>query len=129
MANLIAKKKNNSLLLTILLANRPLNEKILQNRITNCLRANDCFVEPIENSVTSGMPDILAIKEGKVLFVEVKNKAKPVNYLSTSQIEKMRAMLTAGAAVYVAGVIRRQRNYYVNFVKVNKTMLRKIKRQ
>ena len=49
-------------------------ESKIQNKIINKLKADGYLVIKIIRANVSGVPDILAMKDGKVCFIEVKQK-------------------------------------------------------
>ena len=74
-------------------------ESKIQSRIIGYLRANGYFVTKLSVTSTTGIPDVLAIKDGKALFVEVKRKG---NKPSELQLYRIKELQSYGAECIVA---------------------------
>ncbi len=75
-------------------------ESSIQRKICNYLILNGYFVTKILKSTTNGIPDLLAIKDGKALFVEVKRPK--VGIISEIQKYRIKQLIDFGAVAIVA---------------------------
>ena len=69
-----------------------MKESYIQGKIRACLILNDWFVVKIINASPNGMPDLMAIKDGKVIFLEVKTEKGKTSKLQEYQIERLKEM-------------------------------------
>lgn len=79
-------------------SNRMKTEQQIQTKIKNKLQERGWFVTKLIKTSTNGIPDLLAIKYGKAMFIEVKRengKLKPL------QQELIRQLSESGAIVKV----------------------------
>ncbi len=77
-----------------------LTENDIKNQVKDYLNIKNCFNFPIRQSLGSyrGIPDRIAIKDGRVLFLEIK---KPGGKQSKNQIEFQKRVEEAGGEYYV----------------------------
>lgn len=75
-----------------------MRESILQGRIRVHLINEGWFVVKLINTSKPGMPDLMAIKDGKTFFLEVKTDKGRVSKLQEHHIEGLNAM---GVPAYV----------------------------
>lgn len=69
-----------------------MKESILQGRIRVHLINEGWFVVKLINTSKPGMPDLMAIKDGKVIFFEVKTDKGRVSKLQEHHIEGLNNM-------------------------------------
>lgn len=62
-------------------------ESQIQAKITQKLKNNGWFVTKLIQTSTNGIPDLMAIKDGRVIFLEVKQPGKKASPLQDHQIE------------------------------------------
>ena len=62
-------------------------ESQIQAKITQKLKNNGWFVTKLIQTSTNGIPDLMAIKEGRVIFLEIKQPGKKASPLQDHQIE------------------------------------------
>jgi len=81
-----------------------MNEANFSRRLVHALRSLGFYVQRIENSITSGMPDIYAILDGGTVWVECKVTPKVTQEprFERNQIFTMETMVLHGADVVVA---------------------------
>jgi Holliday junction resolvase len=75
-----------------------MRESILQGKIRAHLITEGWFVVKLINTSKPGMPDLMAIKDGKVIFFEVKTNT---GYLSKLQKYIIDCINDAGVKAYV----------------------------
>ena len=69
-----------------------MKESYIQGKIRACLILNDWFVVKIINASPNGMPDLMAIKDGKVIFLEVKTATGKLSKLQEYQLDRLNDM-------------------------------------
>ena len=74
-------------------------ESKIQSRIIGKLRECGYFVTKLSVTSTAGIPDLLAIKEGRAYFIEVKRDG---NKPSELQLYRIKELQSYGAVVIVA---------------------------
>ena len=74
-------------------------ESKIQSRIIGKLRECGYFVTKLSVTSTAGIPDLLAIKEGRAYFIEVKREG---NKPSELQLYRLKELQSYGAVVIVA---------------------------
>ena len=74
-------------------------ESSIQTAINKLLTENRWFVVKIMMASKNGIPDLMAIKNGKTIFIEVKNE---IGKLSKIQEYRIKEMQEHGAEVIVA---------------------------
>ena len=74
-------------------------ESKIQKKIINHLKKEGWFVTKLISTSTSGIPDLMAIKNGRTIFIEVKNE---IGKLSKIQEYRIKEMQEHGAEVIVA---------------------------
>ena len=74
-------------------------ESSIQTAINKLLAENGWFVVKIMMASKNGIPDLMAIKNGKTIFIEVKNE---IGRLSKIQEYRIKEMQQHGAEVIVA---------------------------
>jgi Holliday junction resolvase len=62
-------------------------ESQLQAQITKRLKDNGWFVTKLIQTSTNGIPDLMAIRKGVVIFLEVKREGKKASPLQEHHIE------------------------------------------
>jgi Holliday junction resolvase len=67
-------------------------ESKLQAKITKRLKDNGWFVTKLIQSSTNGIPDLMAIRKGVVIFLEVKKEGKNADPLQEHRIERFNQM-------------------------------------
>lgn len=81
-------------------------ESKLQTKIKKKLELDGYFVTKLIKTSTNGIPDILAVKDGKAIFIEVK---QPKGVLSELQKLRIKELKKYGCDVFV------WTDYKVNF--------------
>jgi len=84
-----------------------MKESILQGKIRAHLITEGWFVVKLINTSKPGMPDLMAIKDGKVLFFEVKNAT---GYLSKLQQYTIDFINDCGVGAYVVRNVEQVKN-------------------
>ena len=74
-------------------------ESSIQTAISKALTENGWFVVKIMMASKNGIPDLMAIKNGRTIFIEVKNE---IGRLSKIQEYRIKEMQQHGAEVIVA---------------------------
>ena len=74
-------------------------ESKIQSRIIGKLRESGYFVTKLSVTSTAGIPDLLAIKEGRAYFIEVKRRGNKPSELQQYRIKELQSY---GAVVIVA---------------------------
>ena len=69
-----------------------MRESIIQGKIRAYLITNGWFTVKLINASPNGMPDLMAIKDGKVIFLEVKTEKGKTSKLQDYQIERLKEM-------------------------------------
>jgi Holliday junction resolvase len=75
-----------------------MKESLLQSKIIKKLKSNGYFVTKLIQTSTNGIPDILAIKDGKSIFIEVKTLNKKPSKLQGYRIKQLESF---GAKVFL----------------------------
>jgi Holliday junction resolvase len=68
-----------------------MTEQQIQTKIKKKLQAQGYFVTKLIKTSTNGIPDLLAIKDGKATFIEVKRQSgilSPLQQLRVSELKK-----------------------------------------
>jgi len=68
-----------------------MTEQQIQTKIKKKLQEQGYFVTKLIKTSTNGIPDLLAIKEGKATFIEVKRQSgilSPLQELRVSELKK-----------------------------------------
>jgi Holliday junction resolvase len=82
-----------------------MRESIIQTQIKKYLETNGWMVIKLIQTSCNGIPDLMALKNGRTVFVEVKQPGKKPNDLQKYRIEKLnKAGFAAIAATSVADV-------------------------
>jgi Holliday junction resolvase len=76
-----------------------MNESQIQAKIAKRLREHGWFVTKLIQTSTNGIPDILAIRNGKVIFLEVKSEKGQPSELQKYVIEQINKMGIFAAVV------------------------------
>jgi Holliday junction resolvase len=84
-----------------------MKESILQGKIRAHLITEGWFVVKLINTSKPGMPDLMAIKDGKVVFFEVKNGT---GYLSKLQQYTIDFINDCGVGAYVVRNVEQVKN-------------------
>ena len=74
-------------------------ESSIQSKIIKWLKSDGYFVTKLMGTSTNGIPDVLAIKNGKTIFVEVKRPGRKAEPL---QEYRMKELNMKGALAFVA---------------------------
>jgi Holliday junction resolvase len=77
---------------------KEITEAMVQRRVVKALKEADWMVTKLQSTSTNGWPDLLAIKGGRVVFIEVK---RPGGQLSGVQVIRHKMMRHKGAEVVV----------------------------
>ena len=75
-----------------------MTEQQIQTKIKKKLQAQGYFVTKLIKTSTNGIPDLLAIKDGQAMFIEVKREGGRLSLVQKLRIEELKA---AGAIVKV----------------------------
>jgi Holliday junction resolvase len=75
-----------------------MTEQQLQSKIIKKLKLNGFFVTKLIKTSTNGIPDLLAIKDGKATFIEVK---RPDGILSELQKLRIKELQRFGCEVKI----------------------------
>ena len=67
-------------------------ESKLQAQITKRLKDNGWFVTKLIQTSTNGIPDLMGIRKGVVIFLEVKKEGKTADPLQEHRIERLNQM-------------------------------------
>jgi Holliday junction resolvase len=82
-----------------------MREALIQTKIKKYLETNGWMVIKLIQTSCNGIPDLMALKNGRTVFVEVKQPGKKPNDLQQYRIEKLnKAGFAAIAATSVADV-------------------------
>jgi hypothetical protein len=76
----------------------PMTEQQIQTKIKRKLIERGWYVTKLIKTSTNGIPDLLAIKYGKAMFIEVKREGGKLSPIQELRIEELKA---AGAIVKV----------------------------
>jgi Holliday junction resolvase len=66
-----------------------MRESIIQSQIKKHLEANGWMVIKLIQTSVNGIPDLMALKNGRTVFIEVKQPGKKPNDLQQYRIEKL----------------------------------------
>ena len=77
-----------------------MNERALQTKCLNAARNNGWWAAKFASPARRGVPDLVMIKDGRTVFVEVKHP-DGTGRLSKIQILTIKAMRDCGAEVFV----------------------------
>ena len=69
-----------------------MRESYIQGKIRAYLITNGWLTVKLINASPNGMPDLMAIKDGKVIFLEVKTEKGKTSKLQDYQIERLKEM-------------------------------------
>lgn len=75
-----------------------MHESALQKKIVNAMEGEGWFVTKLIQTSTNGIPDLLCLKDGRAIFIEVKADKGKVNAL---QYYRHRQLSKQGFEVYV----------------------------
>jgi Holliday junction resolvase len=75
-----------------------MTEQQIQSKIKRKLQERGWYVTKLIKTSTNGIPDLLAIKNGKAMFIEVKREKGKLSTLQELRIDELRA---SGAIVHV----------------------------
>jgi len=64
-------------------------ESTIQSKIIKWLKLEGYFVTKLMGTSTNGIPDVLAIKDGRTLFVEVKRPGRVADPLQLYRIQEL----------------------------------------
>ena len=74
-------------------------ESTIQSKIIKWLKSEGYFVTKLMGTSTNGIPDVMAIKDGRTLFVEVKRPGREADPLQAYRIQEL---INYGAIAFVA---------------------------
>jgi len=74
-------------------------ESTIQAKIIKWLKSDGYFVTKLMGTSTSGIPDVLAIKDGRTIFIEVKQPKREAEKLQAFRIKEL---ISYGAMAFVA---------------------------
>jgi Holliday junction resolvase len=66
-----------------------MRESSVQSKIKTALEKSGWFVTKLIQTTTNGIPDLMAMKEGRAVFIEVKRPGGKVSDLQKYTIEKL----------------------------------------
>jgi Holliday junction resolvase len=75
-----------------------MTEQQIQSKIKRKLQERGWYVTKLIKTSTNGIPDLLAIKNGKAMFIEVKREKGKLSPLQDLRIDELRQ---SGAIVHV----------------------------
>lgn len=75
-----------------------MTEQQIQSKIKKKLQERGWYVTKLIKTSTNGIPDLLAIKNGKAMFIEVKREKGKLSPLQELRIDELRQ---SGAIVHV----------------------------
>ena len=84
-----------------------MTEQQIQSKIKKKLQEQGWYVTKLIKTSTNGIPDLLAIKNGKAMFIEVKREQGKLSPLQQLRIQELSE---AGAIVHIWS------DYEVNFI-------------
>lgn len=79
-----------------------MRESIIQSQIKKYLESNGWMVIKLIQTSCNGIPDLLCLRDGKAVFLEIKQPGKKPNDLQKYRMEKLRKQ--GFEAVYVTSV-------------------------
>jgi Holliday junction resolvase len=77
-----------------------MKESQVQKKIKERLERNGFFVTKLIQTSTNGIPDIMAIKRGNVVFLEVKAEGGKLSELQEFRIEQLKSVGVFAKVVY-----------------------------
>jgi Holliday junction resolvase len=77
-----------------------MKESQVQKKIKERLERNGFFVTKLIQTSTNGIPDIMAIKRGNVVFLEVKAEGGRLSELQEFRIEQLKSVGVFAKVVY-----------------------------
>lgn len=77
-----------------------MRESQVQKKIKERLERNGFFVTKLIQTSTNGIPDIMAIKRGNVVFLEVKAEGGKLSELQEFRIEQLKSVGVFAKVVY-----------------------------
>jgi Holliday junction resolvase len=86
-----------------------MRESIIQTQIKKYLETNGWMVIKLIQTSCNGIPDLMALKNGRTVFVEVKQPGKKPNDLQQYRIEKLQKQ---GFAAIVAVSVNDVSNFF-----------------
>ena len=95
-------------------------ESTIQAKIIKWLKSDGYFVTKLMGTSTNGIPDVLAIKDGRTIFIEVKRPGREAEPL---QKYRMNELINKGVSAIVAhsveDVIISIKNNQLNLKQIN----------
>lgn len=82
-------------------------ETILKNKVTRWLKTQDLWFYKASDKWVSGIPDLLAVKDGRAIFIELKSER---GKLSKIQEYTIAQLVKNGAVVIVAKSLEEVKN-------------------
>lgn len=86
-----------------------MRESIIQTQIKKYLETNGWMVIKLIQTSCNGIPDLMALKDGRVIFLEIKQPGKKPNDLQQYRIDKLNA---AGFAAITATSVGDVSNFF-----------------
>lgn len=83
-------------------------ESSVQTSIKKHLKDNGWFVTKLISTSTAGIPDLMAIKDGQTIFVEVKRKGGRTSAIQDYRIDELRQY---GVKVFVSDSLDQFKSY------------------
>ena len=69
-----------------------MKESIVQTQIKKALEASGWWVTKLLQTSTNGIPDIMALKDGRAIFIEVKKPGGKVSDLQKYRIDQLKKL-------------------------------------
>lgn len=86
-----------------------MRESIIQSQIKRYLEANGWLVIKLIQTTMNGIPDLMALKNGRTVFIECKQPGKKPTDLQQYRIEKLHK---AGFPAFVAASVNDVSNFF-----------------
>lgn len=86
-----------------------MREAIIQSQIKRYLEANGWLVIKLIQTTMNGIPDLMALKNGRTVFIEVKQPGKKPTELQQYRIEKLQG---AGFEAFCATSLQDVSNFF-----------------
>lgn len=86
-----------------------MREALIQSQIKKYLEANGWLVIKLIQTTMNGIPDLMALKDGRTVFIEVKQPGKKPTDLQQYRIEKLHKQ---GFEAFTATSVREVVNFF-----------------
>jgi Holliday junction resolvase-like predicted endonuclease len=90
-----------------------MREALIQAQIKKYLEANGWLTIKLIQTTMNGIPDLIALKDGRTVFIEVKQPGKKPTDLQAYRHDKLRAK---GFDVITATSLREASNFFAQYV-------------